>query len=242
MSAKKRAHGGDEKMKKLVLGLLITVLVMAVPGLATPITIVNQGFDDDPLSKGATQPLWNIGYVGPNPARTCTEDCIGPWTLTSGNVDWVSNAAWQPHNGNWSIDLNGDTTGVITMDLGLLPAGTYDLAYWMSKNYLKVGQVEMAVKMTGMDVPLNFVFNAANTKTDMMWVQKFINGVVITAPTEVVITFQSLQTLPGELGTGPAIDDVTLTRRDEGVPEPGTLWTLLTGAGLLGLAVKLRRK
>lgn len=226
-------------MKKLILGLLITVLVMAVPGLATPITIVNQGFDDDPEGKGTSQIYWPIGYSSPG-LTSCTAACIAPWTLTSGNVDWVSDAVWQPHNGSWSIDMNGDTTGVITMDLGAQAAGTYDLSFWMSKNYLKSGQVEMAVKVTGLESPWVFTFSGANTAENMMWTLK--NQMFVWGGGNMQLTFQSLQTLIGELSTGPALDDISLSRRDEGIPEPGTLWTLLTGAGLLGIAVKLRRK
>jgi len=227
-------------MNKLVLVVLITVLVMAVPGFATPITIVNPGFDDDPLGKGTSQPLWNIGFVGPNPARTCTDDCISDWTLTSGTVDWVSNSVWQPHNGSWSIDLNGNNTGVLSIDLGVQAAGTYDLTFWMSKNYMKTTQAELAVKVTGMDTPWVFSYNSANTAADMMWALK--SQTFSWGGGTMQITFQSLQTLLDEISMGPTIDDISLSRRDEGVPEPGTVWTLLTGVGLLAGALTLRKK
>lgn len=225
-------------MRKLVLGLLIAALVLAVPGLATPITITNPGFDDDPEGKGATQPLWNIGYVGPNPARTCTADCIADWVLTSGNVDWIS--SWQAHNGVWSIDLNGNTTGVLTINLGTQAAGTYDLSFWMSKNPGLTGTAEMAVKVTGLDSPWVFSYSGATSNANMNWAGK--NQSFVWGGGAMQLTFQSLQTLTPELNFGPALDDVSLSRRDEGVPEPGTIWTLLTGIGLLGGALTLRKR
>jgi hypothetical protein len=110
----------------------------------------------------------------------------------------------------------------------------------MSKNFLKSGQTELAVKVTGLESPWVFTFSGANTAQDMLWTLK--SQMFVWGGGNMQLTFQSLQTLISELGTGPAIDDISLSRRDEEIPEPGTLWSLLTGAGLLGLAVKLRRK
>ncbi len=235
--AHRSARTEETKMKKAVVALFVIAVAMAVPGFATPITISNPGFDDDPQGKGTSEIYWPIGYTH---IVTCTDDCIADWELTSGNVDWVSDAVWQAHNGNWSIDLNGNTNGTLSLSIPGLAAGTYDLNFWMSKNYMKTGQAELALKWTGQDTPATYAFSGANTAENMMWTEK--SATFVWGGGDFQITFQSLQTLQDEISLGPAIDDITLNRRDEGVPEPGTLWTLLTGAGLLGLAVRLRRR
>ncbi|MCE5308859.1 MAG: DUF642 domain-containing protein [Acidobacteriales bacterium] len=218
-------------MRRIALQLMIGALLLAVSGLATPIPITNAGFDAN-TPPNATQPWWPVGYTDPFQAGSCTVACISPWTLTSGNVDWVSSSVWAAHNGSWSIDLNGNTAGAITIDLGNQAAGTYDLSFWMSRNPLSTAPVDMSVIVTGLS-PSTFSYSGAAGQYALQ-TQSFAWGGGTMS-----ITFQS-SVASG--GYGPVMDDVSLSLRDEGVPEPGTLWTLLTGAGLLAGAMLLRKK
>jgi hypothetical protein len=223
-------------MRRIALRLMIGALVLAVSGLATPIVITNPGFDENPASKPAPVFYYPIGYAA-GPYADCGVGCIAPWTLASGNVDWIPNSLWQAHNGTWSIDLNGDAAGALTINLGNQAAGTYDLSFWMSRNPATQTDVQMQVQ-AGALAPWDFTFSGVNSLGSMNYqlkTQDFVWGGGAMS-----ITFSSLVATGG---WGPVLDDVSLSLRDaEGVPEPGTLWTLLSGAGLLGVAFVLRRK
>jgi|GEM_PF-5087322 len=223
-------------MRKIALRLMIGALVLAVSGLATPIVITNPGFDDNPASKTAPAFYYPIGYAA-GPYQDCGVGCIAPWTLTSGNVDWVPNTLWQAQNGTWSLDLNGDTAGALTINLGDQAAGTYDLSFYMSRNPGSQSDVQMQVQAGALG-PWTFTFSGGNSLESMNYQLKTQD--FVWAGGAMSITFSSL--VPSG-GAGPVLDNVSLSIRDaEGVPEPGTLWTLLSGAGLLGVAFALRRK
>ncbi|MDH6139322.1 MULTISPECIES: choice-of-anchor C family protein [Kitasatospora] len=72
------------------------------------------------------------------PANSFTEpgtgQSIGPWQITSGNVDLIGAGFWQAAEGDQSVDLNGSTAGTIAQTFTTTPGTTYTVTYSLAGN------------------------------------------------------------------------------------------------------------
>ncbi|MET8627408.1 choice-of-anchor C family protein [Kitasatospora sp. NPDC004669] len=128
---------------------------------------------------------------------------IGPWTVTSGNVDLIGAGFWQAAEGDQSVDLNGSGPGAIAQTFTTVPGTTYSVTYALAGNPeggvpLRTGQV----LIDGQDFQ-DFSFDVTGkTKTAMGYVGHQFSFVAQNSAT--TLTFQS--TVAGVYG--PVLDNV----------------------------------
>jgi choice-of-anchor C domain-containing protein len=106
------------------------------------------------------------------PAASFTElgtgQSIGPWQVTSGNVDLIGAGFWQSPEGDQSVDLNGNTAGSIAQTFTTTPGTTYSVTYSLAGN----PQLAPAVKtghagVDGQDFQ-DFTFDTTGKSTTAM--------------------------------------------------------------------------
>jgi choice-of-anchor C domain-containing protein len=129
---------------------------------------------------------------------------FGGWTVVSGDVNDVLAAGWQPADGTTSLDLNGNTTGVISRNVPTVPGQAYNLRFAYAGNYgggpnPKTMQVSWGGKVIGMVSFDTTGHSAAN----MGWV--YTNLTVVGTGNDVL---QFASTVSSQFG--PTLDAVSL--------------------------------
>jgi choice-of-anchor C domain-containing protein len=153
---------------------------------------------------------------------------IAGWTIGGDSVDLVG-AAWQASNGNFSLDLSGNSAGSVSQVLTTTAGQSYTILFDLAANPSipnSIKTVEVSAAATVQD----YTFDAANhTPTSMGWTTE---SFVFTATgTSTTLTFTSLVDTPW----GPALDNV------RSVPEPSAFAVSLTLFGIFG-AVALQKR
>ncbi|MER8159410.1 choice-of-anchor C family protein [Streptomyces sp. NPDC094472] len=59
---------------------------------------------------------------------------IGPWKVTSGNVDHIGDGFWQAAEGGQSVDLNGTGAGTVAQTFTTVPGKRYTVTYSLAGN------------------------------------------------------------------------------------------------------------
>ncbi|HEV7385613.1 MAG TPA: choice-of-anchor C family protein [Phenylobacterium sp.] len=194
-----------------------------VAGSAGAATIVNGGFAGPGEANGSFQ---TVGV---------STGVIPGWTVSSGNVDWIT-GYWQSSDGDgFSVDLNGTQPGAISQTIDTVIGQTYTLTFDMSGNPDNGSDLRLILADTGGD-PTTFAYNldlSTNSRGAMNWTPQSLNFTATGAAT--TITFAS-----GNGGSnccfGAAIDNVGIA---DAVPEPSSWALMLTG--FLGMGTVLRR-
>ena len=193
--------------------------------------------DIDINGKFKTPPMTPSGYQQISGAG------IPSWTVTSGNVDWISNFWGPPTGGGYSVDLNGTGPGEIASTVHLLP-GKYLLSFYLA-GYAAQGNPIETVGVSAGDVAdgtVNSAFSvtAVETGRDLRWTHETFAFSVEKGKGSNTIAFWSRDAKGPD---GPVVGNVSVTR----VPEAGfysafalNLGGLLLGGGLL--LVRRRRK
>lgn len=156
---------------------------------------------------------------------------ITGWSVTSGSVDWIG-SYWQDPNGTSnSIDLDGNSPGIMGQFDSFLLGQQYLLTFWLAGNPDGLPTVKTVSVSAGVSSQVFTFDTTGHDKTDMGWTEESLLFVGQGAST--TIAFAS-----GDVGSpyGPAIGDVSASA----VPEPTAI--LLMGTLLLGLAGALKRK
>lgn len=217
---------GHFNMKTL---LIATILVA---GSASAAPIFESGFSDPSLPSDPYQ-------------RMDASTSIGPWTVGGSGVDWIGNY-WQSADGDGaSIDINKEAGGSLTTSLTTVAGQRYTVTFAMAGNpdtliYDTSHNKSMRVSVGG--VTQDFSFNVANglgvgtpsSKANMGWVYY---SLTFTGTGNDTLLFSSLN--PNTMW-GAALDDVSVTPREDVIPEPSSM--LLLGAGLAGLFWARRRQ
>jgi choice-of-anchor C domain-containing protein len=166
---------------------------------------------------------------------------LGPWTVSSGTIDWIG-TYWNPYDvDSGSVDLNGTSPGAIQATLsGMTPGTTYYVAFYMSGNpdgfngtQGARGEMSLIAAING-DTFGSFTFDTnvvGNTLADMKWALRTFEFTATGATA--TLTFTSNNTGPW----GPALDNVWVD-----TPEPGALALLGGGLVALGFVARRRRK
>ena len=234
-------------MKKVQLGMLVVLSAVfgLAPAFATPIAIANASFEACPTC---------VNPGGGFTAIPTSSTAMTGWTVVSGDLDWAwpytGATGWVSQDGEHSLDLNGTTNGTI-QQLGFsLTPGTYTLNFWMSAAPGGVPPSERTVGMTvqfkdGVNImdQQSFLYTVGptNSRGNMLWQLKSWTFTLAGNADTLVIASNEYGSLGNPTPFGPAIDNISLNRQDEGVPEPGTL-SMFVGAGLVAAAALVRRR
>jgi len=129
------------------------------------------------------------------------------WTIAQDNIDILDSADFQPHSGNWSVDLSGTQAGSIYQDVTTNPGDTYTLDFFLSGNpdggpAVKTLNVDISDQTT-QTFTYNIVANG-NTNANMKYAEQTYSFVASTTTTR--IQFTSLN----NDAYGPWLDDVSL--------------------------------
>lgn len=225
--------------------LVVLVCVCAAIASATPLT--NGGFETC-TGCGTLPPA--AGYLN----MTTGSTQLTGWSIIAGNIDWVYKTFWSPVGGDYSIDLNGTSTGAIQTTLSVTPGEAVSISWYGGmdpdayliggKDYV-VGSVRIYDSGSGgaqtLDQYFSYKIYYVPGATDAIW-QFFSSGFVTPTSNQISIAFysQEPQATAPQSWYGPLLDNVEYDLG--GVPEPGT-FSLFAGAGLVGLALfKIKMK
>jgi choice-of-anchor C domain-containing protein len=130
---------------------------------------------------------------------------LGPWTVTSGNVDLIGAGFWQAADGVQSLDLDGDRAGAVSQTFATSPLFAYEVSFELAGNPVDLPVVKTGQVLVNGQVALNFSFDTTGkTKANMGYVYR--EFAFQAAGNATTIEFAS--TTAGAFG--PVIDDVEI--------------------------------
>ena len=202
-------------MHKIKTGIAVLALALLAP-VAQAAAFSDGGFEDSSFA-GTFQTI-NAG------------SSFGSWTVLSGSVDLI-NTYWTPYEGQYSLDLNGNTVGSIAQTFDTVAGKTYTVSFEMAGNTDGGGAVKAII--AGTTNPNFFTFDSAGmTRSNMGWTGESFTFVADSSST---LTFTGF----GSNGAyGAALDNITVTAA---VPEPETYGMLLAGLGLVGFMARRKK-
>jgi hypothetical protein len=157
---------------------------------------------------------------------------MGGWSVASGSVDLINTYWAPPPGGGRSVDLDGNSVGAISQDLGTLSAGTYKLSFYLSGNPDgPPDPKQLRVSFGGEDTDLSAPRPPAHTINFQLQTVYFTLSTVMN---DVMLSFASLDS-PSTNPYGPVIGDVSLTA----VPLPAS-WTMML-LGFIGFGFVVYR-
>ena len=205
-------------MRGLLLGLAAT---LSFGSAANAATIVNGSFE-----------------VGVNPGSFATlpggSTAINGWTIGGASVDYIG-SYWTAQDGNRSIDLAGSGIGSISQIIATNIGQMYNVSFFVSRNpdggltprngFVDVGGTPTLVSFA----------NGESTKDNMGW--ELRNFGFTATSTNTTLRFSADPATSGA-NFGLGLDNVMIAA----VPEPGTWMMMLLGFGLIGGALRSRKK
>jgi len=202
------------------------ILAAGAAALALSATAHANGLADGSFAEGAS--AGNFATYG-------AVSTIGPWTVTSGQVDLIGSYWQAPTVGGYSLDMNGLVAGTVQQSF-TLGAGEYTLSFWMAGNP-DGGPATRSVLASAGDASQAFTFTMGGTdKSNMGWTLETMTFHTAGATT---LTFASLtEPSSGYSPFGAAIGGVSVSA----VPEPASIGMLLAAVGVFGVMSSRRRR
>jgi choice-of-anchor C domain-containing protein len=216
-------------MKSIYIAGFVLVVLLASVGVVSANLVTNGGFEMPTASPPFTTIFTGNGLTG--------------WTIASGSIDLI-NGYWQPHSGDQSIDLSGDSPGMISQNISTIPGNSYDVSFWMAGNPDKQEVKTLGVYWNGAELGTTYTFDSTgHTYSSMGWKEVTIPGLKATG-TSTEIGF--LDIAPINYPTDPygvALDDISVVpSQSTPAPEfPGIAAPVISLVGLLGAVFFVRR-
>jgi choice-of-anchor C domain-containing protein len=203
-------------MKKI---LAIAAFAVLAPMSQAAELITNGGFEDSTFSGAFTTYGTGGGLNG--------------WTIESGSVDLI-NTYWQPASGHYSLDLNGNSAGVISQSFATVVGQTYNVSFSMAGNTDGGGAVKVITVGAGGDHSISFD-STGKSHGDMGWTTQSFSFVADSVSSTLRFSGSANNTYYGA-----ALDNISVTAAP--VPEPETYAMLVAGLGLLGFVARRKQK
>ncbi len=179
--------------------------------------------------------IYNGGFELPACGSAVCSVAPDGWTVTKGNVELVTPLLWQVIEGNNSVDLDGVSFGGISQGVTTVAGQGYRVTFLLAGNQ-SGGPTVKQLRVSAAGTIDDYTFDVSGTSlANMGWVTETFDFVATSTSTTLI--FESMDTSGG--AWGPVIDYVRIADLGSAVPEPQAL--VLTGAGLLLLALRRRR-
>jgi choice-of-anchor C domain-containing protein len=202
-------------MKKIALA---TLALLALPTTANAAAFMNGSFENSAVNPGTFTTL----------GAGATD--INGWTVGGNSVDYIG-TYWNAADGARSIDLAGNGPGSISQTFDTVAGKTYKVSFAMAGN--TDGSPTVKTLLVSGDASQNFSFDTTGaSRSDMGWVTKTFT--FIANGKSSTLTFAA-----GDSGPyGAALDNVAVSA----VPEPAAWALMITGFGMVGGAMRTRRR
>ncbi|WP_262699803.1 MULTISPECIES: choice-of-anchor C family protein [Streptomyces] len=137
-----------------------------------------------------------------------TGGTIGPWKVTSGNVDHIGDGFWQAAEGGQSVDLNGGGPGTVEQTFTTVPGKKYSVTYSLAGNPAGGPPVRTGKVLIDGQSFQDFSFDVTGkTFANMGYVTREVT--FVARGTSTTLAFASTST--GTTAYGPVIDDVRVS-------------------------------
>ena len=228
-------------LRSLILLAVSTAAIAGAQGAQAATNLLTNGSFED-IGAGAIPESWGglTYYVdGTHPSQGPSVFLPG-WTVQSGSVDLTwSSSVWGPADtGNYSLDINGWSPGVISQNFATVAGQTYDVSYAYSRNAagsafdpvqatVAAGDVSKLVSVSYEDPDFGSAYH-------MLWGHSGFSFVATGS--------QSTITLSAVTGgnAGVFFDSIDVTG-PAGVPEPAAWALMIVGFGGVGAVLRRRR-
>ena len=175
--------------------------------------------------------------LGTNPGQfstfTAGQTDITGWTIGSGSVDYIG-SYWAASNGLRSIDLAGNAAGLLSQTFDTVIGRTYRVNFDLWANDDGGTFPRLAFVNVGAG-DLTFSSNGGGTKAAPNWVTQTFS--FVASATSTTLSFRA-DSISANTFFGPALDNVSVSA----IPEPATWALMLGGFGLVGGAMRSRRR
>lgn len=207
----------------------ITLAVAALIGLggtsayAAPFTNGSFELHDPSIESDTSEPLVFAGQT-----------LLPGWDVLVGSINYVRFNRWQPADGSYSIDLNGERSDAyaIAQTFDTLAGQQYAVSFALAGNPDDAPSVKsLVVSAAGQSATFTFD-TVSHTRANMQWLTQSFTFTA-TGPST-TLRFDSLTSGP----YGPALDNVSVVA----VPEPSLISLVAAGSGLLWIKQRRRER
>jgi len=198
-------------MKAILRNVWLAVLPTLVVSSVSAAGLVNGSFETPTFSASI------ISYTPPS--GSVPAPAVFGWTVTTGDINALTSAYWQPSEGSQSIELNGEAAASIYQDFTFSGSGEWRVRFDMSANPdlgargdgqgsgLKSLRVEFGVPGALTNLGIFRIDAGPRQVNNMQWVTFETFAVILSSSVVYRLQFTSLD--PGN--AGPALDNVILT-------------------------------
>jgi len=180
---------------------VIMAVVLAIVGSGSGMAdVVNGNFESGTPNDGAGTHWTRLSPGDPS---------LSGWTVSRGNVDWVSAQAAQPCAGSRSLELNGNTDGTVSQSLATKPGVACRVTFCMAGNPNGPPAVKTVIVSATGNPYAQYAFDTTGrTLTDMGWSTRTYSFTATGPSTTIQFDSHTTRNDAGLNAYGPVIDNV----------------------------------